>query len=29
MKKAYLIEIKPTNEQITKSHQTMGVCRYV
>ncbi|MGE1008033.1 RNA-guided endonuclease InsQ/TnpB family protein [Bacillus cereus] len=29
MKKAYLIEIKPTNEQITKIHQTIGVCRYV
>ncbi|MEZ2659223.1 RNA-guided endonuclease InsQ/TnpB family protein [Aneurinibacillus aneurinilyticus] len=29
MKKAYLIEIKPTTEQITKIHQTIGVCRYV
>ncbi|PFJ38313.1 transposase [Bacillus thuringiensis] len=29
MKKAYLIEIKPTNEQIIKIHQTIGVCRYV
>ncbi|WJE26079.1 RNA-guided endonuclease InsQ/TnpB family protein [Bacillus cereus] len=29
MKKAYLIEIKPTNEQITKINQTIGVCRYV
>ncbi|MCY8235214.1 RNA-guided endonuclease InsQ/TnpB family protein [Priestia endophytica] len=29
MKKAYFIEIKPTTEQITKIHQTIGVCRYV
>ncbi|PEX93594.1 RNA-guided endonuclease InsQ/TnpB family protein [Bacillus cereus] len=29
MKKAYRIEIKPTNEQITKINQTIGVCRYV
>ncbi|EJR29313.1 RNA-guided endonuclease InsQ/TnpB family protein [Bacillus mycoides] len=29
MKRAYLIEIKPTIEQITKINQTIGVCRYV
>ncbi|WP_338754085.1 transposase [Bacillus sp. FJAT-52991] len=29
MKKAYFIEIKPTTEQKTKIHQTIGVCRYV
>ncbi|WP_445661829.1 RNA-guided endonuclease InsQ/TnpB family protein [Bacillus sp. FSL E2-8868] len=29
MRRAYLIEIKPTNEQITKINQTIGVCRYV
>lgn len=29
MKRAYLIEIKPTNEQIVKINQTIGVCRYV
>ncbi|CAM4243825.1 transposase [Bacillus manliponensis] len=29
MKKAYFIEMKPTNEQITKINQTIGVCRYV
>ncbi|MFT8319954.1 MAG: RNA-guided endonuclease TnpB family protein [Bacillus sp. (in: firmicutes)] len=29
MKKAYLIEMKPTAEQIVKIHQTIGVCRYV
>ncbi len=29
MKKAYLTEIKPTNEQVTKINQTIGVCRYV
>ncbi|MCW9133960.1 transposase [Bacillus paramycoides] len=29
MKRAYLIEIKPTNEQITKINQTIGVSRYV
>ncbi|PFD45750.1 transposase [Bacillus cereus] len=29
MKRAYLIEVKPTNEQITKINQTLGVCRYV
>ncbi|MGW5981342.1 RNA-guided endonuclease InsQ/TnpB family protein [Bacillus mycoides] len=29
MKRAYFIEIKPTNEQIIKINQTIGVCRYV
>ncbi|PEW81353.1 transposase [Bacillus cereus] len=29
MKKAYLIEIHPTKEQITRINQTIGVCRYV
>ncbi|ENJ6138773.1 transposase [Bacillus cereus] len=29
MKRAYLIEIKPTTEQISKIRQTIGVCRYV
>ncbi|MFT8322592.1 MAG: RNA-guided endonuclease TnpB family protein [Bacillus sp. (in: firmicutes)] len=29
MKEAYLVEIKPTAEQIEKIHQTIGVCRYV
>ena len=29
MKRAYLIEIKPTTEQINKIRQTIGVCRYV
>ena len=29
MRRAYLIEMKPTNEQITKINQTIGVCRYV
>ncbi|HDR6309890.1 TPA: transposase [Bacillus cereus] len=29
MKRAYLIEIKPTTEQVSKIRQTMGVCRYV
>ena len=29
MRRAYFIEIKPTNEQITKINQTIGVCRYV
>ncbi|PFR46763.1 transposase, partial [Bacillus cereus] len=29
MRRAYLIEIKPTNEQIAKINQTIGVCRYV
>ncbi|CAM3884007.1 MULTISPECIES: RNA-guided endonuclease InsQ/TnpB family protein [Bacillus cereus group] len=29
MKRAYLIEIKPTTEQVSKIHQTIGVCRYV
>ncbi|AKN33435.1 transposase [Clostridium carboxidivorans P7] len=28
MKKAYKIEIKPTEEQITKIHQTIGVSRF-
>ena len=28
-KRAYLIEIKPTTEQISKIRQTIGVCRYV
>ncbi|MBC2567808.1 IS200/IS605 family element transposase accessory protein TnpB [Clostridium saccharobutylicum] len=29
MKKAYKIEIKPTGEQITKIHQTIGVSRFI
>lgn len=29
MRRAYLIEIKPTTEQITKINQTIGTCRYV
>ncbi len=29
MKKAYKIEIKPTEEQITKIHQTIGVSRFI
>lgn len=29
MLKAYKIEIKPTKNQITKIHQTIGVCRFV
>ena len=29
MRRAYLIEMKPTNEQITKINQMIGVCRYV
>lgn len=29
MKKAYKIEIKPTAEQITKIHQTIGVSRFI
>ncbi len=29
MKRAYLIEIKPTTEQITKINKTIGTCRYV
>ncbi|MEI5891464.1 transposase [Bacillus cereus] len=29
MRRAYLIEMKPTNEQIVKINQTIGVCRYV
>lgn len=29
MLKAYKIEIKPTKEQITKIHQTIGVCRFI
>ncbi len=29
MKKAYKIEIKPTEEQITKIHQTIGVNRFI
>ncbi|MGU3368985.1 RNA-guided endonuclease InsQ/TnpB family protein [Bacillus mycoides] len=29
MRRAYFIEIKPTNEQIKKINQTIGVCRYV
>lgn len=29
MKRAYLIETKPTTEQISKIRQTIGVCRYV
>lgn len=29
MRKAYLIEIKPTTEQITKINQTIGTCRHV
>lgn len=29
MLKAYKIEIKPTKDQITKIHQTIGVCRFV
>ncbi|HDR4422310.1 TPA: transposase [Bacillus cereus] len=29
MKRAYVIEIKPTTEQISKIRQTIGVCRYV
>ncbi|HDR4605314.1 MULTISPECIES: RNA-guided endonuclease InsQ/TnpB family protein [Bacillus] len=29
MRRAYLIEIKPTKEQIAKINQTIGVCRYV
>ncbi|CAM3813914.1 MULTISPECIES: RNA-guided endonuclease InsQ/TnpB family protein [Bacillus cereus group] len=29
MKRAYLIEIHPTKEQITQINQTIGVCRYV
>ncbi|MBE7102032.1 IS200/IS605 family element transposase accessory protein TnpB [Bacillus cereus] len=29
MRRAYCIEIKPTNEQIIKINQTIGVCRYV
>ncbi|WP_430477023.1 RNA-guided endonuclease InsQ/TnpB family protein [Bacillus cereus] len=29
MRRVYFIEIKPTNEQITKINQTIGVCRYV
>ncbi len=29
MKKAYRIEIKPTNEQTIKINQTIGVCMYV
>jgi putative transposase len=29
MKKAYKTEIAPTTKQINKTHQTLGVCRYV
>ena len=29
LKKAYKIEIKPTKEQITKIHQTIGVSRFI
>jgi putative transposase len=29
MRRAYFIEMKPTNEQIIKINQTIGVCRYV
>ncbi|EMA6345312.1 transposase, partial [Bacillus cytotoxicus] len=29
MKRAYFIELKPTDKQITKINQTIGVCRYV
>ena len=29
MKRAYLIEIHPTKEQIIQINQTIGVCRYV
>ena len=29
MKRAYLIEIKPTTEQISKINKTIGTCRYV
>lgn len=29
MRRSYLIEIKPTTEQITKINQTIGTCRYV
>lgn len=29
LKKAYKIEIKPTEEQITKIHQTIGVTRFI
>lgn len=29
LEKAYKIEIKPTNEQTTKIHQTIGVCRFI
>jgi len=29
LKKAYKIEIKPTEEQITKIHQTIGVSRFI
>lgn len=29
MRRTYLIEIKPTTEQITKINQTIGTCRYV
>lgn len=29
MLKAYKIEIKPTKDQITKIHQTIGVCRFI
>lgn len=29
LKKAYKIEIKPTDEQIIKIHQTIGVSRFI
>ena len=29
LKKAYKVEIKPTSEQITKIHQTIGVSRFI
>ncbi len=29
LKKAYKIEIKPTEEQITKIHKTIGVSRFI
>ncbi|MBB5324805.1 transposase [Anoxybacillus tepidamans] len=29
MKKAYLVEIKPTAEQAIKINKTIGICRYV
>lgn len=29
MKKSYKIEINPTQEQITKIHQTIGVSRFI